>query len=120
MDSEQLMYIIGVGSSADWERGRGSLYWIEDKSGEHVLPVFTTPEKVKRHIEANFDRPESHMQMMEGLPLRNVGPLTEGRFIIMPVSYETLARTALEQGIDYLVRDPRPGAQQEVLRITAE
>ena len=118
--SKEYMYIIRVGSLEDWERGLGSLYWIEDRKGERCMPVFTTREGVERFIEANFSRPESHMQMLEsiaGTP-SHAEPLTAGRFVIMPVDEDLLIRTALRMGIDYLQRDIRPGAEQEILRLS--
>jgi hypothetical protein len=122
MSEEQYVYLIGVGSQEDWQAGRGSLYFIEDRCGERAMPVFTTPEGVEGHIEANFNRPEAHMQMLEsiaGMPY-HAKPLTEGRFIIMPVTHELVIEAALRAGIDYLVRDPRPGREQEILRLTEE
>jgi hypothetical protein len=116
--SEEYVYIIGLGNTEDWDEGRGSLYYIEDKNGRTCIPVFSTPEGVERHIEANFNSAESHMQMMEGLLLSHVGPLTDGRFIIMPVTEDLIFNKAREMGINYLVRDPRPGDQQEVMNVT--
>ena len=102
---EPLFYIIGLGREEDWEAGRGSLYYIDDSRGERCLPVFTTGEKVQEYMEANFGRPEAHMDMLESVPETHVGPLTEGRFIIMPLTSEPVLRAAAMVGADYLVRD---------------
>jgi hypothetical protein len=114
---EPLFYIIGVGDQRDWEAGRGSLYYIEDKNGEKCVPVFTTVEGVEGYIAANFDLPEAHMDMMESMPESHIRPLTEGRFIIIPLPSEQVIGAAGMVGADYLVRDPRPGSEQEIMRL---
>ena len=123
MTDDKFMYIIGVGSSRDWDRGNGSLYWIEDKNGERCLPAFTTPEGAEKHAEANFNSPESHMQMLESAAAsggpKHVATLTRGRYIIMPVSHELLIEWALRMGVDYIQRDVRPGSEQEILRLNS-
>ena len=45
MKDDVLYYVVGLGDREDWEAGRGSLYWILDRNGEHALPVFTTSER---------------------------------------------------------------------------
>jgi hypothetical protein len=52
MESGERLYIIGLGDSEDWQAGRGSLYYIEDKDGAMVLPVFTSPEKAQGHVRS--------------------------------------------------------------------
>ncbi len=118
MDKSGYLHIIGIGGSEDWEAGRGSVYYIEDKNGERALPVFTTGEAAHAHVKANFDRPEAHMAMLESVPASHVGPLTEGRFVIMPLGQEDVARVAASLEADYLIRDPRPGDEQEILRFS--
>jgi hypothetical protein len=116
----EYVYIIGLGSQADWDSGRGSLYCIEDKNGETVLPVFTTPERLKAYGRANFDTPEAYMQMLESLGANvdtHAPPLQAGRYIIMPVDNKALALAAATIDADYLLRDPRPGTEQEILRL---
>ena len=114
---EPLLYIIGLGNEKDWEAGRGSLYYIKDENGEKCVPVFTTVEGVQGYIVANFNLPEAHMDMMEGMPKSHIRPLTEGRFIIMPLPSEQVIRAAAMVGADYLMRDPRPGSEQEIMRL---
>ena len=116
MSEEGYLHIIGVGSTEDWEAGRGSLYYIEDRRGETCLPVFTTPERAKRYMSANFNAPEAHMAMLESVGADHAEPLTEGRFIVMPVDSNGVAKAAAIVGADYLLRDPRPGEQQAILR----
>jgi hypothetical protein len=48
METEEHLHVIGMGSAADWEAGRGSFYYIEDKNGEKCIPVFTSPERADR------------------------------------------------------------------------
>jgi hypothetical protein len=114
---EPSFHIIGLGDQKDWEAGRGSIYYIEDKNGEKCVPVFTTAEGVQRYIAANFNLPEAHMDMMEGMPESHIQPLTEGRFIIMPLPAEQVIQAAGMTGADYLMRDPRPGSEQEIIRL---
>ena len=57
METEEHLHVIGMGSEADWEAGRGSFYYIEDKNGEKCIPVFTSPERADRFARANFDNP---------------------------------------------------------------
>jgi hypothetical protein len=114
----EYFYIIGLGNSEDWEAGRGSLYYIEDKEGETALPVFTTPERLGEYVQANFGTPEAYMQMLESLTPNvdtHVAPLEAGRHVCMPVNAEGLAMAADTIDADYLVRDPRWGSEQEIL-----
>ena len=113
----EVLHIITIGNVEDWEAGRGLLYYIEDKNGETALPVFTTDELANDFVQANFDTPEAHMQLLESAGASHAAPLTAGRYMIMPVRTESLARAAAMVDADYLVRDLRPGAQQEILRL---
>ena len=117
METEEHLHVIGMGSEADWEAGRGSFYYIEDKNGEKCIPVFTSPERADRFAQANFDNPEAHMQMLESIGVVHAPALTSGRFIVMPLHAEGLARAAARVEADYLVRDPRPGDQQDIMRV---
>src|SRR5215212_4330422 len=105
------------GSEADWEAGRGSFYYIEDKNGEKCIPVFTSPERADRFAQANFNNPEAPLQMLESIGVVHAPALTSGRFIVMPLRAEGLARAAAMVEADYLVRDPRPGDQQDIMRV---
>jgi hypothetical protein len=116
MEQENL-HVIGLGNVEDWQAGKGSIYYIEDPNGEKAMPVFTTPEKVKQYVSANFDAPNAHMDMLESVPESHVEPLTEGRFIVMPLDAEGVAQAAAMVGAAYLIRDPRPGDQQQILRL---
>ncbi len=113
-------YIIGIWNTSDWYEGRGSLLYIEGRDGKKYLPLFTTREKVEGFIEANFNQPMAQMSMLESVGLSHARPLTEGRFIIMPVDEKGVARAALIMDADFLLRDPRPGNQQEILRLPKE
>jgi hypothetical protein len=57
------------------------------------------------------------MQMLESIGVSHAPPLTEGRFVIMPLGYEQVAEAALTIEADYLVRDIRPGPNQEIMRV---
>ncbi len=118
MEQSGYLYVIGVGGREDWEAGRGSMYWIEDRKGEKALPVFTTSERVERFVQANFSTPKAHMEMLESVGLPHAPALTAGRFMVMPLDNDGVARVAAMVGADYLIRDPRPGAEQEILRFT--
>jgi hypothetical protein len=113
----ELLHIIAIGNEDDWKAGRGSLYYIEDKDGETALPVFTTGELANEFVQANFSTPEAHMQMLESAGASRAAPLTAGSYMIMPVRSESLARAAAMVNADYLVRDLRPGEQQEIMRL---
>ena len=117
METEEHLHVIGMGSEADWEAGRGSFYYIEDKNGEKCIPVFTSPERADRFARANFDNPEAHTQMLESIGVVHAPALTSGRFIVMALRAEGLARAAAMVEADYLVRDPRPGDQQDIMRV---
>ena len=119
MKQGHLLYVIGVGDVEDWQAGRGSIYYFEDRNSEKALPVFSTPgEHANHYRRANFGTPKAHMDMLESVPRAHLRPLTEGRFIVMPLDAEGLARAAAAVGADYAVRDPRPGDEQEILRLT--
>lgn len=117
MDAQELLYVIGLGSREDWEAGRGSLYWIEDPNGEHALPVFTAPEAALDHWRANSGVRE-RLEMADSIPTTHQGPLLQNRITILPLKVESLELAAAKVRADYLVRDPRPGYEQEVLRLT--
>jgi len=75
MAGEQQMYVIGLD-----EAPVRAFYYIEDRKGEKPLPVFTTLERLERHVRTNLaSNPKSHMEMMEGNPLEVIRELTEGR-----------------------------------------
>jgi hypothetical protein len=116
-EQEEYQYILAMGSPADWEAGKGSIFYIEDKNGEKALPVFTTGERAREFARANFESAEAHMQMFEGLPVSHIPPLIEGRFMAMPLGIEDVAKAAAMADADYLIRDIRPGDQQEILRL---
>ena len=118
MDDDTLMYVIGLGGREDWEAGRGSLYWIEDPNGEHALPVFTTPKKTVDHWGANSGVRE-RLQMADSptLPTTHQGPLLQNRITVMPLKVEGLTMAAAKVRADYLIRDPRPGHEQDILRL---
>jgi len=116
-DDERYQYIIGVGGEEDWKEGRGSVHYITKNDGKKYLLVFTAPEKARDFGRANFDRPASHMDMLESVSLSHAQPLTEGRYVIMPVEVETLAKVAVDVGVDYLLRNPRPGSKQEIMPV---
>ena len=113
----QYLYIIGVGSSDDWKAGRGSIYHIEARNGEKAIPVFTTPEKGQAYIQANLSQLQAHVDTLENVPASHLTPVTEGRFSIMPYGAEVIAKWAAALGIDYLVRDPQSGSEQEIMRL---
>jgi hypothetical protein len=116
--TEQILHVIGLGSREDWEAGRGSLYSIEAPNGEHALPVFTTPEKAERYWLANSGvRDRLDIAENAGLPVTHQGPLLQNRFVVMAMWPETLALAAEQVEADYLLRDPRPGHEQEILRL---
>jgi hypothetical protein len=83
--------------------GRGSLYYIEDKDGSMVLPVFTSPERAQGHVRSYLEAPEAHMKMLESLGATaelHARPLTQGRFIVMPLDNQTLAKAAAAMRAD--------------------
>ncbi len=80
--------------------------------------MFTTGEAAEAHVKANFHIPKAHMEMLESVPVSHVGPLTGGRCIIMPLDREGVARVAALLNADYILRDPRPGNEQEILRVS--
>src|SRR5215212_11776249 len=116
-EQEGYQYIIAVGTPDDWNAGRGSLYLIEDKNGEKAMPVFATGEQAIEFGRANLESAEAHMQMFESLPVSHIPPLTEGRFMVMPLGIENVAKAEAMADADYLIRDIRVGDQQEILRL---
>ena len=116
MEQGECLYVIGVGDAKDWQAGRGSIYYVEDRNSEKCMPVFTSPELAGRYVETNLHSPEAHMGMLESIGVSHAEPLTEGRFMIMPLDAVGVAMAAEAVDADYLVRDLRPGEHQEVLR----
>jgi hypothetical protein len=116
--NEKVMHVIGLGDREDFEAGRGSVYWIKAPNGENALPVFTTPEKAHRYWKANSGvRDRLDMAENGGLPTTHQGPLLQNRITILSLKVEGLALAADLVEADYLLKDPRPGAEQEILRL---
>ena len=78
----------------------------------------SSPTSGTSQVSANFNTPQAHMAMLESVGASHSKPLTEGRFVVMPVDSHSVAKVAAIVGADYLIRDPRPGEQQEVLRFS--
>jgi hypothetical protein len=116
MKDDVLYYVIGLGDREDWEAGRGSLYWIEAPNGEHALPVFTTPEGTSSYWKANSGVRE-RLQMADTTPTTHQGPLLQNRITLLSLNERGVALAAERVRADYLIRDPRPGAEQEILRL---
>jgi hypothetical protein len=116
-EQKEYQYILAMGTPADWDEGKGSLYYIEDKNGEKALPVFTIGERAEEYARINFESAEAHMQMFESVPVSHIPPLTEGRFMVMPLGIENVAKAEAMADADYLIRDIRVGDQQEILRL---
>lgn len=115
---DEYLYIIGVGSLEDFESGGGSFYYIEDRQGERALPVFTTPEKIEKYAGMNLNSPGAHLSMLESIGAASTtAPLTEGRFSLWPLKPDLVFRVASGIEADYLIRDPRPGTEQEIIRL---
>jgi hypothetical protein len=120
MQSGEYLYVIGVGSAGDFQAQRGGIYHIADSRGEIALPVFTSPELATEYVNNTLNKPGAHMQMLESVGANvdtHADALTGGRFLIMPVDAETLAGVTERIEADYLIRDIRPGEDQEILRL---
>jgi hypothetical protein len=113
---DDVYYVIGLGGLDDWDAGRGSLYWIEDRNGEHALPVFMTPEDARSYWTANSGVRE-RLEMADTTPTTHHGPLLENRVTLLPLDEEGVAWAAEMVGADYLIRGLLPGAEQEILRL---
>jgi hypothetical protein len=116
MKGDVLYYVIGLGDREDWDAGRGSLYWILAPNGEHALPVFTTEEGAYSYWTANSGVRE-RLGMADTIPTTHQGPLLQNRITLLALDDRGLALAASNVGADYLIRDPRPGSEQEILRI---
>jgi|SRR5215216_6628058 len=110
-------WICFCGDERDFEAGRGSLHYVDDRWGKRCLIIFSTRKKAERFIDTNLGAPKAHMEMLESARVSHLAPLTAGRFSVAKVDNEDIIELALEAGIDYLQRDIRPGKQQEVLRL---
>jgi len=110
-------WICFAGWEQDFEEGCAGLHYVEDWRGERCLLVFSTRGKAEKFAEKNFNTPQAHMMMMETLPESHQAPLTGGRFGVGQLDNKDIIEAALDAGIDYLVRDLRPGTEQEVIRL---
>ncbi len=117
MQQGEYLYVIGVGDAEDWEAGRGGFYYVEDSKGDQALPVFTTRERAEIYVTDNLHGPEAYLSMLESAGTVGAEALTEGRFVLMPLSPEGAVKAALATGVSYLIRDPRPGGNQDILRL---
>ena len=117
MEQGEYLYAIGLGDAEDWKAGRGGFYYVEDGKGDHALPVFTTRERAAGYATNNLRGPNAHLSMLESAGAVGVEALTKGRFVLMLLSPEGAVKAALALGASYLIRDPRPGGNQEILRL---
>jgi hypothetical protein len=114
MAGQERLWVIGVGGPAAVQ----AFYYIENHNGEKVMPVFTTPELLVDHVRRHLaSDPKAHMDMMEGNPEEVIWELTGGRFSAVLLGVHTVAEVSITMGADYLVRDLRPGAPQETMRV---
>jgi hypothetical protein len=116
LEPGEKVYAIGVGDAEDVKAERASLYYVEGEHGEKGLPVFTSREKLFGYVEDNFHTPEAHLSFLDRIDLKGVEPLTEGRFSAVTLDSMGVASVVASIEADYIIRDPRPGDQQEILR----
>jgi hypothetical protein len=120
MDENEALWVINVGSS----RGKGEKleihvhYYIE-ADGEKVMPVFSTQEKAADFTRTNLrENVKAHMDLLESSgDLESVQALTEGHFTALRVTVSSIMGVAAQLGVDALIRDPRPGDEQELIRV---
>jgi|SRR5215212_2471485 len=114
MQQGEHLYAISVGDPTDLQVGGGSLYYILDDSGEKGLPVFSDLRHAERYVEANVLDPDAHLAYrMGGAAPDHVRALAEGRFALKRLEAEQVPQAVASVGADYLIRDARPGQQQE-------
>jgi hypothetical protein len=119
MKQAELLYVIRVGDSADWQAGRGGLYYVLDDKGEKGVPVFSEPKRAERYVEAKVLDPDAHLEHKLGDAAPDyVRALAEGRLIIERLECAQVVQAAASVGAHYLIRDARPGQQEaETVRI---
>lgn len=123
-DHGEYLYVIGIGGREEWETGRGSIYYIEDKNHETALPVFETAEEAKRYAEIALNTPQAFMQMLESSEVGvggDTSALMSGSTVIMPFGVEGIAKVAAQVDADYLVKGLLgPADEQRTLRFSKE
>ena len=97
MKQGEYLHVIGLGNVEDWEVGRGSVYYVEDRNGEICVPVFTTPERASVYIETTLQSPEAHMEMLGSVPVSHLNPLMEGRFVVLPLDASCVVRFEIKR-----------------------
>jgi hypothetical protein len=55
--------------------------------------------------------------MADTTPTTHQGPLLQNRITLLPLDEMGVAKAAASVEADYLIRDLRPGAEQEILRL---
>jgi hypothetical protein len=78
--------------------------------------LFTTPEGAHAYWTANSGVRE-RLQMADTTPTTHQGPLLQNRITLLSLDEKGVALAAKRVRADYLIRDPRPGAEQEILRL---
>jgi hypothetical protein len=117
MPGSERLYLICVGTADDWvERSGGGVYYFV-AAGEKYIPVFTTLERAKRYMAAKLQEPGAHLDLLESGGVENAAAVTAGDFSSLEMDIELVAELAADMDADWLIRDPRPGDQQEVLRV---
>jgi hypothetical protein len=93
------------------------LHYFVDTDDEKVIPVFTSHERLEDYVRTDLNTPEGHLDMMEGGDLTRARALSEGRFKGVLMDVNDIAELAVEMEADWLMRDPRPGEEQDVWRV---
>ena len=118
MAANERLWAIILGDSIEREDVDGlDLHYFVDTDDEKVIPVFTSPERLEEYVRTNLDTPEGHMDMMEGGDLTRARALSEGRFAGVLMDVNDIAELAVYIEADWLVRDLRPGEEQEAWRV---
>ncbi len=114
--NQEHYYVIGVGDPEENLEGAG-FYYIEQKSGKRVLPLFSSSEKATRYIEEVLTKPVAYMDILESSGIKNpkmLESLQGDRFFVAKVDVEGFATALYVTKTNAFALDLGPGETQVV------
>jgi len=120
VSEDETLWVINVGSSVEQgENLQLRVHYYIEANGQKVMPVFSTREKAADYTHTDLrENVRAHMDMLEvSGDLEAVRALTEGHFTGLRITVSSIMEVAVQLEVDTLVRDPRPGGEQEFIQV---
>ena len=117
-NKQRYYYVIGIGNPEDVESV--AWYYIEHNKGFDVIPLFSTPEKAKRHIDGSLQHPSAYMEGLESIGISNPKVLEsyqDYQFFVASLDMGDLAKLMVGLETTTIVLDVEVGKENPTLRL---